>query len=411
MFVGDSDVESDGDDDACVKISLVTPLRSAAVILSLGNQGWSSTAPAAEGPNTRDSRGKGIMADVAIAPSVVFFPFFDGPYYATYFEDGVARKCEFTQEEWDAPYRPTFGVLTKEVFKDPAVCRSIVDQFPTSGVMVRVESLSDDQLTAKMSVLHCMMMSHDEKVASLTGLELQVSTLKKQVFGLNDKLASSNDSFAKSKSKGNERKKKIKSLTKSLDNLHAKVARVSAALNQAIVLEAEKDEEILYASAGFERGLSMHRTKDEFAVVILQLEPEKLARSANVPTLRDAYVSPPTKESTVTPASKSLELSANVNFTASVVAPEHNEEMVNAEVDRSDPKMTDDITFVKFGHTFMQGISVALDDDVELVEVWLGRVSSGPNDVVVSLFAGEKGDGLVPSLATGEEAAANSSRV
>ncbi|GKD72510.1 hypothetical protein Tco_1330792, partial [Tanacetum coccineum] len=34
------------------------------------NQGRSSTAPAVEGPNTRDSRGKGIMADVAIAPSV-----------------------------------------------------------------------------------------------------------------------------------------------------------------------------------------------------------------------------------------------------------------------------------------------------------------------------------------------------
>nr|GFD50475.1 hypothetical protein [Tanacetum cinerariifolium] len=67
-----------------------------------------------------------------------------------------------------------------------------------------------------MSVLHCMRMSHggellaryrglnqshheyvlstdsklkgyEEKVASLTGLELQVSTLKKQVSGLNDK--------------------------------------------------------------------------------------------------------------------------------------------------------------------------------------------------------------------------------
>ncbi|GKA35009.1 hypothetical protein Tco_0721500 [Tanacetum coccineum] len=260
---------SDGDDDACVKISLVTPLRSAAVIPSLGNQGRSSTAPAAEGPNTRDSRGKGIMADVAIAPSVDFFPFFDGPYYATYFEDGVARKCEFTQEEWDASYRLTFRVLTKEVFKDPAVCRSIVDQFPTSGVMVRVESLSDDQLTAKMSVLHCMMMSHggelfaryhglnqshheyvlstdsklkvyEEKVASLFGLELLVFTLKKQVSGLNDKLSSSDASFTKSQAKGKERKKKIKSLTKSVDNLYYEVARLLVSLNQATILEAKK---------------------------------------------------------------------------------------------------------------------------------------------------------------------------
>nr|GFD56566.1 hypothetical protein [Tanacetum cinerariifolium] len=49
LFVGDSDDESDGDDDdACVEILLVTPLRSAAVILSSRNQGRSSTALAAE---------------------------------------------------------------------------------------------------------------------------------------------------------------------------------------------------------------------------------------------------------------------------------------------------------------------------------------------------------------------------
>ncbi|GKG52910.1 hypothetical protein Tco_0550022, partial [Tanacetum coccineum] len=46
--------------------------------------------------------------------------------------------------------------------------------------------------------------------------------------------------------------------------------------------------------------------------VILQLEAEKLARSANVPTSRDACVSPPiAKESTVKRALKSLELSVN----------------------------------------------------------------------------------------------------
>ncbi|GKD73301.1 hypothetical protein Tco_1331583, partial [Tanacetum coccineum] len=132
-----------------------------------------------------------------------FFPFSIGPYYATYPKGGVAGNYEFTREEWDAPYRPTFGVLTKEVFKDRAVCKTVVDQFPTPGEMVWVESLSDDQLTAKMNVLHCMMMSHggellaryrglnqsyheyvlsadsrlkgyEEKVANITGLELQV---------------------------------------------------------------------------------------------------------------------------------------------------------------------------------------------------------------------------------------------
>ncbi|GKF77079.1 hypothetical protein Tco_0229549, partial [Tanacetum coccineum] len=104
---------------------------------------------------------------------------------------------------------------------------------------------------------------------------------KKQVSRLNDKISTSDASFAKSKAKGEERKKKIKSLTKSLDNLHFEVARLSAALNQATILEAERDEEILCrvqgellslaASAGFERGLSMHRTKDEFVVVLKKM--------------------------------------------------------------------------------------------------------------------------------------------
>ncbi|GJY38118.1 hypothetical protein Tco_0424482 [Tanacetum coccineum] len=129
LFVGDSDDESDGDDDACVEIPLVTPLRSIAVIFPSGNQGWSSATPAAEGSNTRDSRGKGIMVDDAATPSsgasrprsssrpapsfrdvsgdaihTDFFPFSAGPYYATYPEDGVAGNYKFTREEWDASY-------------------------------------------------------------------------------------------------------------------------------------------------------------------------------------------------------------------------------------------------------------------------------------------------------------------
>ncbi|GJZ12151.1 hypothetical protein Tco_0546910 [Tanacetum coccineum] len=298
--------------------------------------GGSSATPAAEGPGTRDSRGKGIAAAPSVdesrprpssrpAPSfrdvsrdaihANFFHFSVGPYYATYPEGGVAGNYEFTREEWDAPYRPTLRVLTKEVFKDPAVCKTMVDQFPTPGEMVRVESLFDDQLTAKMSVLHCMMMSHGGEIpARYRGLHESHHEYA-GYHGINDKLYSSDASFAKSKAKGKERKKKIKSLTKSLDNLQTKVARLSAALNQATVLEAEEDEEILRLKA---IPPDMHQTKDEFAAV--------LKKMAN----------------------------------------------------------------------FMPGSR---------------RASSGPNDVVVALFAGEKGDGSVPFSVAGEEAAVNPSRV
>ncbi|GKB32152.1 hypothetical protein Tco_0871553 [Tanacetum coccineum] len=75
-------------------ILLVTPIRSATVIPSSGNHGGSSAAPAVEGPGTRGSRGNSIMVDDATAP----------PVGAAYPEGGVAGNCEFTREEWDAPY-------------------------------------------------------------------------------------------------------------------------------------------------------------------------------------------------------------------------------------------------------------------------------------------------------------------
>nr|GFB57562.1 hypothetical protein [Tanacetum cinerariifolium] len=151
-FIDEFDNESDEDDDAYVEILLVTPIRSATVIPSLGNQGGSSTALAAEGPSTR---GNVIMVDVAATSFVSasrlrpssrpansfrdvfkdtihtnFFPFSAGPYCAAYPEGGVAGNYKLTREEWDAPYRPTFRVLTKEIFKDPIVYNTMLDQFP-----------------------------------------------------------------------------------------------------------------------------------------------------------------------------------------------------------------------------------------------------------------------------------------
>nr|GEV28134.1 hypothetical protein [Tanacetum cinerariifolium] len=256
LFMGDDDDGSDDDDDACVEILLVTPLYSAIVIPSLGTRVGSLLLPL-----LKVLTPEGIMADDAAAPFICvsrptpssglalsfrdvsrdaihadFFPFSFGPYYATYPEGGIIRNYKFTRKEWNAPYQPNFRVLTKEVFKDLGVCKTVVDQFPTPKEMVQVET--DSRLKGS-----------EEKVASLTRLELQVSTLKKQVFGINDKLSSSGASFTKSKAKGKKRKKKIKSLTKSLDNLHAEVARLSTDLNRATVLEAEKDEEILHLKA------------------------------------------------------------------------------------------------------------------------------------------------------------------
>nr|GEV35573.1 hypothetical protein [Tanacetum cinerariifolium] len=335
-------------------------------------------------------KGKGIIVDDAAAPSggvsikrpssgpapsfrdvsgdsihTNFFSFSAGLYNATYPEDGVVGNCEFTQVEWDATYRPTFGVLTKDVFKDLAVCKTIVDQFPTPGEMVRVK---DSRLKG-----------YEEKVASLTVLELQVCTLKNQVFGLNDKLATSDASFSKSNAKG-KRRKKIKSLSKSLDNLYSEER-----LAEASSLVAQTD----YA---FLNKIFEYATKP--LLVILQLEPEKLVHPAIVPIPKDTRVSPPiTKESTVTLVSKSLELSVNVVPASFVIALEQ----VSAAIDGLNLEMTDGATHSMSRGVFMRGISHVLNDVAEVTVVGSERVSSGLSDVVVALSAGEKGDGSAPS--------------
>ncbi|GKE11338.1 hypothetical protein Tco_1414889, partial [Tanacetum coccineum] len=373
----------------------------------------------------------------------------------------------------------------KEVFKDPIVCKTIVDQFPTPREIVRVEGSYDDQLTAKMSVLHYMMISHggellaryrglnqshheyvlstnsklkgyEEKVAGLTGLELQVSTLKKHISGLNDKLATSNASFAKSKAKGKERKKNIKSLRDSTAEgyssgifflLSGPIPRFGPEILASDEFNIVQGELLsLAASARFERGLSMHRTKDEFAdvlkkmlnfmpgaqerlaeasplvaqtnyaflnkiyeyvaeplSVILQLEPEKLVRPASIPIPRDTHVSPPiAKESTVTPVPKYLELPANIAPVSSVIASEQNEEQVNVVVDGSNLEIADGAAPSKSGGIFVQGVSYVLDDVVEATAVESECISSVPTDVVVALSVGGKGDGSIPSFTVEE---------
>nr|GEW45662.1 hypothetical protein [Tanacetum cinerariifolium] len=363
-------------------ISLVTPFRSAVVVPSSQNQGRSSATPAAEGSNPRDSQGKGIMADDVVASSV-----------------GVNRS------------RPSFGPVPS--FRDVSGDAIHTKLFPFSaGPYYPTYPKADSRLKG-----------YAEKVAILTGSELQVSTLKKQVSRLNDKLSSFNASFSKSKAKGKERKKKIKSLTKSLDNLHAEVARLSADLKVQGKLFS------LAASVGFEHGLSLlkpplvaqtgytflnkifkHATDP--LLVILQLEPEKLACPTNVSTLRDAHVSPSiAKESTMTPASKSLELSTNVAPNSSIVALEKNKEWVNAIVDGPDAEMNDGAAHSKSGGVFVQGTSHVLDDVAEVTVVGSECVSSSLTDVVVALSAGDKGDGSLPSSIVDEEATTNPSRV
>ncbi|GJW15696.1 hypothetical protein Tco_0019829 [Tanacetum coccineum] len=258
LFVGDDD-ESKDDDDACVEIPLVIPLCSAAGKgIMVDDAAASSSGVSRPRPSSRPAPSfKNVSSD---AIHTYFFPFSVGPYYATYPEGDVAGNCEFTRED----------VLH-------CVMMSHGDE-----LLTRYHGLNQSHHEYVLSV-DSRLKGYEEKVANMTGLELQ---------GLVRKFLAS-DEFS----------------------------RVQGELLS------------LAASVGFERGFCMHRTKDEFAMVlkkmisehateplsvILQLEPEKLVHLANVPIPRGTCSSPPiAKESTVTPVSESLKLSTNVNFTAS----------------------------------------------------------------------------------------------
>nr|GEU82242.1 hypothetical protein [Tanacetum cinerariifolium] len=152
------------------------------------------------------------------------------------------------------------------------------------------------------------------------------------------------------------------SLTKSLDNFHTKVARLSADLKRATILKAKKDEEILRLKANpsyrvhaellslAASALSMHRSKEEFDAVLKKI-------SQFVPGAQDH-------------------------------------------------EMTDGTVNAKPSSVFMQGASYAVDDAAELTLIGSEHVSSGSRDVFVALSAGEKGDGSLPSSTADEEAAA-----
>ncbi|GKA61159.1 hypothetical protein Tco_0760566 [Tanacetum coccineum] len=256
-------------------------------------------------------------------------------------------------------------------------------------------------------------------------------------------LSSFDAAFVKAKPKRKDRKKKIKSLSKKLDTLIAEVARLYASLNQATILEAERYAEILrlkaspseftslfqggfqslvqkflasdefiivqgdhlslVVSAGFECGLSMHQTQEEFAIVLNKIShflPGAQGRLAEasplvahtdyprgVPASKDTRVSPLiVKDLTMTPAFASLEL-------------------LSTDASSSSTAIVDGAGNDKLENVFVHGISRTVGDDVGLSLDGSERVSFGPNNVVVALSIGEKDNGSLysSSFVAGEQ--------
>ncbi|GJS68848.1 hypothetical protein Tco_0683413 [Tanacetum coccineum] len=363
MFDDDYSVDDESDDDgnACVEIKLITPIHSVATIPVGGNQSGGYVPSAAKGLSTRDLTGDAIDKD--------FFPFDLGPYYATCLKDGVVAGSY---------------------------------EFLTPGDMVRIEALTDDRLAGKINVLHCLMMlkSFQQRLTSFQGLESQVSGLKKQVTDLNDKVIASDTAFVKDKAKGKEQKKKIKSFSKSLDQFTAEAARLASDLNQARSLfrkflasdefsRVQHELLSLTASADFERGRLLKATSLVATIIypflnkfedhsahplsfIVEVEPDRLARLAVVPTPRVVSVSPPLlKELNITPAPSSVELFTKDAPPSSTAASE---------------QMEESLSVMGVAHRVCEDVNRVESSSIQ--ESWFA--SSSSTDVVIALCVRKK---------------------
>ncbi|GJS98580.1 hypothetical protein Tco_0819750 [Tanacetum coccineum] len=80
-------------------------------------------------------------------------PFVSGPYYIPYPYDESSRSeyPSYTREYWEEIHGVNLGLQKKELYKDPKVCRTALDRFPTPVKTHRLRELSSFELSDHMS--------------------------------------------------------------------------------------------------------------------------------------------------------------------------------------------------------------------------------------------------------------------
>ncbi|GKC31118.1 hypothetical protein Tco_1038412 [Tanacetum coccineum] len=82
-------------------------------------------------------------------------PFVLGPYYIPYpYDEGSGSESPpYTRDDWEEIHGVNLGLRKKEVYKDPKVCRSPSDRFPTPVETYRLRELSLVELSNRLSVI------------------------------------------------------------------------------------------------------------------------------------------------------------------------------------------------------------------------------------------------------------------
>ncbi|GJT42044.1 hypothetical protein Tco_0941909 [Tanacetum coccineum] len=216
-----------------------------------------------------------------------------------------ARSPLYTKDDWDEIHGVNLGLRRKELYKDPKVCRTAIDRFPTPAEIHRLHELSSVELSDRMSVLQCQLITHgrafhyDHSLREVERLTKrcaqQTHIIKKQnadlkqhkestvraseeVSGLKAELGA-----LKSKCEATEHKlsswdKKHRKYRSERDTLAKEKAKIEEELKSQLEHRERQAEEIqgiitsffqsnftpLVRSVGVERGLRMGRTDEEF---------------------------------------------------------------------------------------------------------------------------------------------------
>ncbi|GKD68156.1 hypothetical protein Tco_1322246 [Tanacetum coccineum] len=113
-------------------------------------------------------------------------PFVLGPYYIPYpYDEGSGSESPpYTRDNWEEIHGVNIGLRKKELYKDPKVCRTALDRFPTPVETHRLRELSSVELSYRMSVLQCQLITHGSMLNARYDHSLRnVERLSKQYAG------------------------------------------------------------------------------------------------------------------------------------------------------------------------------------------------------------------------------------
>ncbi|GJS94814.1 hypothetical protein Tco_0801782 [Tanacetum coccineum] len=329
--VHDVDEQDDGQDDDCVEITLITPIMSDVKLPFGGARAKDIMGDRVDTPSKYVGRPQDF---VGVDPSNVdpsnvgptiggdierdLYPSILGHNYVDYPKEGL------------------------EVFKYHNVCKAVVDQFPALVVVLWVETLSDEQLTHKLSVLHCVMMfhggellvrlwglskAHDEyksssesnlkglnqQLSSINGLNSQIYDLKEQFIVEAAQLAS--DLTDARRAEARKRQGMVQKFLGSDEFSRVRGEIISLALNVRLI---EATPLVVTAEYPYPSKVVDH-SNDPLSSLI-SLEPDRLSHLVPASAPRAVVVPPSYNESTITPASPLNELASKDAPSSVVVA-------------------------------------------------------------------------------------------